>query len=62
MQNGGVIMPIALSSLENETVMPNRENVGKVGTGLVKVCTFGKSPVRVCKKVSRRRTKTNFQF
>ena len=26
MQNGGVIMPIALSSLENETVMPDREN------------------------------------
>ena len=29
MQNGGVIMPIALSSLENETVMPNREKSGK---------------------------------
>ena len=37
MQNGRVIMPIALSSLENETVMPNRENLVKVGKSLVKV-------------------------
>ena len=29
MQNGGVIIPIALSSLENETVMPNRERSDK---------------------------------
>ena len=36
-------MPIALSSLENETVMPNRENLVKVGKSLVKVGKSGKS-------------------
>ena len=41
-------MPIALSSLENERVMPNRENLVKVRKSLIKV---GKSLVNVGKTV-----------
>ena len=51
MQNGRVIMPIALPSLENETVMPNREKSGKrVGK---KCGQSGKSLLKLSKSSKR---------
>ena len=49
MQTRGVTMPIALPSLENETVMPNRENLVKVGKSVVKVVKVLLNSVKVVK-------------